>query len=35
MLPELIVLAGGAGHVVTVADFGGAQEHPQPPRRCP
>ncbi len=27
MLPELIELAGGAGHVVTVADFGGAQEH--------
>jgi NADPH:quinone reductase-like Zn-dependent oxidoreductase len=27
VLPELIELAGGAGHVVTVADFGGAQEH--------
>jgi NADPH:quinone reductase-like Zn-dependent oxidoreductase len=25
--PELIDLAGGAGHVVTVADFGGAQRH--------
>ncbi|MFI0485565.1 NADP-dependent oxidoreductase [Actinomadura sp. 9N215] len=27
VLPELIDLAGGAEHVVTVADFGGAQEH--------
>jgi len=27
VLPELIELAGGAGHVVTVADFVGAQEH--------
>jgi NADPH:quinone reductase-like Zn-dependent oxidoreductase len=27
VLPELIGLAGGAGHVVTVADFGGAREH--------
>ncbi|NYE15583.1 NADPH:quinone reductase-like Zn-dependent oxidoreductase [Actinomadura citrea] len=27
VLPELIALAGGAGHVVTVADFGGAREH--------
>jgi NADPH:quinone reductase-like Zn-dependent oxidoreductase len=27
VLPELIELAGGAGHVITVADFGGAQEH--------
>ena len=27
MLPELIELAGGAEHVVTIADFGGAQEH--------
>jgi NADPH:quinone reductase-like Zn-dependent oxidoreductase len=27
VLPELIELAGGAGHVVTVADVGGAQEH--------
>jgi NADPH:quinone reductase-like Zn-dependent oxidoreductase len=27
VLPELIDLAGGAGHVVTVADFGGAREH--------
>jgi NADPH:quinone reductase-like Zn-dependent oxidoreductase len=27
VLPELIGLAGGAGHVITVADFGGAQEH--------
>ena len=27
MLPELIELAGGAGHVVTVADFAGAREH--------
>jgi len=26
-LPELIELAGGPEHVVTVADFGGAQEH--------
>jgi NADPH:quinone reductase-like Zn-dependent oxidoreductase len=30
VLPELIELAGGAGHVVTVADFGGAQEHGVP-----
>lgn len=27
VLPELIGLAGGAEHVVTVADFAGAQEH--------
>ena len=27
VLPELIDLVGGAGHVLTVADFGGAQEH--------
>jgi NADPH:quinone reductase-like Zn-dependent oxidoreductase len=27
VLPELIGLAGGADHVLTVADFGGAQEH--------
>lgn len=27
VLPELIQLAGGAGHVVTVADFAGAREH--------
>ena len=27
VLPELIELADGAGHVVTVADFGGAREH--------
>ncbi|MFJ8335462.1 NADP-dependent oxidoreductase [Streptomyces sp. NPDC094437] len=27
VLPELIALAGGAGHVLTVADFAGAQEH--------
>jgi NADPH:quinone reductase-like Zn-dependent oxidoreductase len=27
VLAELIDLAGGPGHVVTVADFGGAQEH--------
>ena len=27
MLPELIELAGGAGHVVTLADFGGAGEY--------
>jgi NADPH:quinone reductase-like Zn-dependent oxidoreductase len=27
VLPELIELAGGGGHVITVADFGGAQEH--------
>ncbi|HEY6492488.1 MAG TPA: NADP-dependent oxidoreductase [Trebonia sp.] len=27
VLPELIELAGGAGHVVTVADFVGAREH--------
>src|SRR5207244_8234267 len=27
VLPELIELAGGPGHVITVADFGGAQEH--------
>jgi NADPH:quinone reductase-like Zn-dependent oxidoreductase len=27
VLPELIELAGGAGHVVTVADFIGAREH--------
>jgi hypothetical protein len=26
VLPELIELAGGAGHVITIADFGGAQE---------
>lgn len=27
VLPELVELAGGAGHVITVADFGGAREH--------
>ncbi|MEU6114288.1 NADP-dependent oxidoreductase [Streptomyces sp. NPDC047117] len=27
VLPELVELAGGAEHVVTVADFAGAQEH--------
>ena len=27
VLPELIELAGGAGHVLTVADFDGAQQH--------
>ena len=27
ILPELIELAGGPGHVVTIADFAGAQEH--------
>jgi NADPH:quinone reductase-like Zn-dependent oxidoreductase len=27
VLPELIELAGGPEHVITVADFGGAQEH--------
>jgi NADPH:quinone reductase-like Zn-dependent oxidoreductase len=27
VLPELIELAGGAGHVITIADFGGAQKH--------
>jgi NADPH:quinone reductase-like Zn-dependent oxidoreductase len=27
VLPELIELAGGPGHVVTIADLGGAQEH--------
>ncbi|MFF1922754.1 NADP-dependent oxidoreductase [Streptomyces sp. NPDC058221] len=27
VLPELIGLAGGAAHVITVADFAGAQEH--------
>src|SRR6202453_3885259 len=27
VLPELIELAGGAEHIITVADFGGAQEH--------
>src|SRR5213080_4030352 len=27
VLPELIDLAGGPEHVVTIADFGGAQEH--------
>ncbi|HET9079004.1 MAG TPA: NADP-dependent oxidoreductase [Trebonia sp.] len=27
VLPELIELAGGTEHVVTIADFGGAQEH--------
>jgi NADPH:quinone reductase-like Zn-dependent oxidoreductase len=27
VLPELIELAGGAGQVITVADFRGAQEH--------
>src|SRR6202042_234293 len=26
-LPELIELAGGPGHVVTIADFGGAREY--------
>jgi NADPH:quinone reductase-like Zn-dependent oxidoreductase len=27
VLPELIELAGGPGHVVTIADFAGAREH--------
>ena len=27
VLPELIELAGAAGHVITVADFAGAQKH--------
>jgi NADPH:quinone reductase-like Zn-dependent oxidoreductase len=27
VLPELIELAGGSEHVVTIADFGGAQQH--------
>ena len=27
VLPELIELAGGPEHVVTIADFGGAHEH--------
>jgi NADPH:quinone reductase-like Zn-dependent oxidoreductase len=27
VLPELVELAGGAGNVITVADFAGAQEH--------
>jgi NADPH:quinone reductase-like Zn-dependent oxidoreductase len=27
VLPELIELAGGPGHVITIADFNGAQEH--------
>jgi NADPH:quinone reductase-like Zn-dependent oxidoreductase len=27
VLPELIDLAGGPEHVVTIADFGGAKEH--------
>ena len=27
VLPELIELAGGAGHVITIADFSGAREH--------
>jgi NADPH:quinone reductase-like Zn-dependent oxidoreductase len=27
ILPELIELAGGPAHVVTIADFGGAREH--------
>jgi len=27
VLPELIELTGGPEHVVTIADFGGAQEH--------
>ena len=27
VLPELIELAGGPEHVVTIADFGGAQQH--------
>jgi NADPH:quinone reductase-like Zn-dependent oxidoreductase len=27
ILPELIELAGGPEHVVTIADFGGAREH--------
>jgi NADPH:quinone reductase-like Zn-dependent oxidoreductase len=27
ILPELIQLASGQGHVLTIADFGGAQEH--------
>jgi NADPH:quinone reductase-like Zn-dependent oxidoreductase len=27
VLPELIELAGGPEHVVTIADFGGSREH--------
>ena len=27
VLPELVELAGGPEHVVTIADLGGAQEH--------
>ena len=27
VLPELIELTSGAEHVITIADFGGAQEH--------
>jgi NADPH:quinone reductase-like Zn-dependent oxidoreductase len=27
VLPELVELAGGPEHVVTIADFGGAREH--------
>jgi NADPH:quinone reductase-like Zn-dependent oxidoreductase len=27
ILPELVELAGAPGHVVTIADFGGAQQH--------
>jgi NADPH:quinone reductase-like Zn-dependent oxidoreductase len=27
VLPELIELAGGTGHVITIADFAGAREH--------
>jgi NADPH:quinone reductase-like Zn-dependent oxidoreductase len=27
VLPELIELAGGAGHVITIADFNGVQVH--------
>ena len=27
MFPELIELAGGPEHVVTIADYGGAREH--------
>lgn len=27
VLPELVELAGGADHVVTISDFGGAREH--------
>jgi hypothetical protein len=36
-LIELIELAGGAGHVITLADFGGAQErhHARRLRRSP